>query len=226
MPKIVAISDTHGSHWDVKVPDGDWLVHAGDFSSQGGLPDTMDFLRWFNTHPHNHKIFIAGNHDLLLEQDPNFFRIIKMEFPHLTYLQDQSIEVDGLKVHGSPQTPRFYNWAFNRDRGEEIKRHWDMIPNDTDVLITHGPPHGICDEAYRPNYNITEHTGCADLAEAVLRVAPKLHLFGHIHYSGQTSYIGPKTTYANVSMMNEGYLVWGKPTVFDIDNSGVVSIME
>lgn len=225
MTKLVAISDTHGSHWEVKVPDADWLIHAGDFSSHGRLPDTMDFLRWFNIQPHRRKIFIAGNHDWLLEQDPNFWRIIQMEFPDLTYLQDQSCEFDGLKVHGSPISPTFYNWAFNRDRGEDIKRHWDMIPDDTDVLITHGPPHGICDEAYRVGYNTTEHTGCKDLLDATLRIAPKLHLFGHIHYSGQTSYLAPKTTYANVSMLNEAYLVWGKPMVFDIDNDKNVSIL-
>lgn len=225
MTKIVAISDSHGSHWDIKVPDGDILVHAGDFSSHGRLPDTLDFLKWFNTHPHKHKIFIAGNHDWLMEQDPNFYRIIKMEFPYLTYLQDESCEAMGLKFFGSPQTPRFYNWAFNRDRGEEIKRYWDNIPDDTDVLITHGPPYGICDEAYRVGFNITEHTGCKDLLDATLRIAPKLHLFGHIHLSGQTSYVAPKTTYANVSMLNEAYLVWGKPMVFDIDNNKNVSIM-
>jgi predicted phosphodiesterase len=225
MTRIVAISDTHGSHWDVKVPDGDILIHCGDLSSQGKLPDTLDFLKWFNTHPHRHKIFIAGNHDWIFEQDPNFYRIVRMEFPKLTYLQDNGCEVEGLKVYGSPHQPRFYNWAFNKDRGEEIKRYWDMIPNDTDVLITHGPPYGICDEAYRVGFDITEHVGCKDLLDATLRIAPKLHIFGHIHYAGQTQYVAPKTTYANVSMLNEAYLVWGKPTIFDIDNDGIVSIV-
>ena len=100
-----------------------------------------------------------------------------------------------------------------------------MIPEGTDVLITHGPPHGICDEAYRPGYNITEHTGCENLRDTVLKIAPKLHLFGHIHYSGQTSYIGPRTTYANVAMMNEDYIITGKPMIFDIDSDGIVSII-
>ena len=117
------------------------------------------------------------------------------------------------------------SWAFNRDRGEDIKQYWDNIPNNTDVLITHGPPYGYCDEAYRVGFDITEHVGCKDLLDATLRIAPKLHIFGHIHYSGQQQYIGPKTTYANVSMLNEAYLVWGKPTIFDIDNDKNVSIM-
>lgn len=222
---IVAISDTHGSHWGIKVPEADCLIHAGDFSSHGRLPDTLDFLKWFNTHPHPHKIFIAGNHDWLPEKDPGLFQTLLKQYPELTYLQDTSVVLDGLKVYGSPIQPTFYNWAFNRDRGEEIKRYWDMIPENTDVLITHGPPHGICDEAYRVGFNITEHVGCKDLFDATLRIAPKLHLFGHIHYSGQTSYIAPKTTYANVSMLNEAYIVWGKPMLFDIDKDKNVSII-
>ena len=223
--KIIGLSDTHGSHWDVKVPDADILVHTGDFSSHGRLPDTLDFLRWFNTHPHKHKIFIAGNHDWLMEQDTNFYRIIKMEFPDLTYLQDEAVEVEGLKFFGSPQTPRFFNWAFNRDRGQDIKRYWDKIPTDTDVLITHGPPYGICDEAYRVGFNTTEHVGCKDLLDATLRIAPKLHLFGHIHLAGGQSYVAPKTTYANVSVLNEEYLVANKPMIFDVDNNKIVSIV-
>lgn len=223
--KIVAISDTHGSHHDVKVPHGDWLIHAGDFSPQGGITDTIHFLNWFNAQPHSRKILIAGNHDWLAEKDPGVFQTIIRGYPDIIYLQDSSVMVDGLRVHGSPMTPTFYNWAFNRDRGEEIKHHWDMIPDGLDVLITHGPPHGICDEAYRVGYNTTEHTGCRDLMDAVLRTAPKLHLFGHIHYSGQTSYIGPKTTFANVSQMNEAYLIWGKPMVFEFDFEGTVSIV-
>jgi Icc-related predicted phosphoesterase len=225
MTRIVAISDTHGSHFGIEIPDGDILVHCGDFCSHGTMRDAMDFLRWFNTHPHSTKIFIAGNHDWICEKDPSLFKGLLKEFPELIYLEDNGCEVEGFKFYGSPHQPRFYNWAFNKDRGEDIKRYWDMIPEETDVLITHGPPYGICDEAYRVGYNITEHTGCKDLFDATLRISPKLHIFGHIHYSGQTQYVAPKTTYANVSMLNEAYLVWGKPTIFDIDNTGIASIV-
>ncbi len=151
--------------------------------------------------------------------------LVKREFPELVYLNDSNIVVDGIKFHASPVSPRFFNWAFNRDRGEDIKRHWDMIPPDIDVLITHGPPYGYCDEAYRVGYNITEKVGCRDLLDATLRVAPKLHLFGHIHYSGGRSHVAPKTTYANVSVLNEQYLVEYKPMIFDIDFEKTVSIM-
>lgn len=226
MTRIVALSDTHGKHFDVKVPEGDILIHAGDLCSHGVLGDAMHFVSWFNTHPHKHKVFIAGNHDWIFDNNAAMMEsLIKREFPEVHYLNDSGVELEGLKFWGSPVQPRFFNWSFNRDRGEEIQRHWNMIPEGTDVLITHGPPYGICDEAYRVGYNITEHVGCENLRDTILKIAPKLHLFGHIHYSGQTSYIGPKTTYANVSVMDESYIVTGKPMVFDIDNNGAVSIM-
>jgi Icc-related predicted phosphoesterase len=226
MTRIVSFSDTHGSHFGLKVPDGDILVCAGDLCAHGGMRDTQHFLNWFNTFKHPHKVFIAGNHDRIFEQDPGIINTLIRQLPkNLHYLQDNGVEIEGLKFWGSPVSPRFYNWSFNRDRGEDIKRHWDMIPEATDVLITHGPPHGICDEAYRPGYNITEHTGCADLMDAVLRIAPKLHLFGHIHYSGGQTYIGLKTTYANVSVLDESYQVVREPMIFDIDNDKTVSIM-
>jgi Icc-related predicted phosphoesterase len=220
------ISDTHGSHYGVKVPEGDVLIHCGDVCSHGSMVDTLDFLRWFNTHPHPHKIFVAGNHDIIFEKDPGLIQTLLKQFPDIHYLEDSGVTIDGLKFWGSPYTPRFFNWSFNADRGEDIKRHWDMIPEGTDVLITHGPPYNICDEAPRVGMaRATEHVGCKDLLDATLRVAPKLHAFGHIHYSGGKSYIGPKTTFANVSLLNEGYVIEYPPMVFDIDFEGTVSIV-
>lgn len=221
--KIVAISDTHGSHHDVKLPHGDVLIHAGDFCSAGGMADAVGFLNWFNSQPHPTKIFIAGNHDIIFERDPGLMKSVLKGYPELIYLEDTNVVIDGIKFHGSPVTPRFFNWAFNRDRGEEIKRHWDMIPDDIDVLITHGPPYKFCDEAYRHDYRLTERVGCKDLLEATLRVAPKLHVFGHIHYSGGRFYTAPKTTYANVSLMDESYGIAQRPQVFELED-GIVSI--
>jgi Icc-related predicted phosphoesterase len=219
--RIVAISDTHGSHFGLSLPDGDMLIHCGDFSSEGGLKDTFDFLSWFNTHPHQHKIFIAGNHDWLCERDPALFKSILEQFPDLTYLQDNSVKVNGLLVHGSPVQPRFYNWAFNRDRGEDIKRHWDMIPDGTDVLITHGPPYGYCDIAPRTGfYGVTERTGCKDLLDAIKQVKPKIWVGGHIHYSYGVGTInhddGSKTMCYNSSVLNEDYVVSNKPWIINI----------
>ena len=184
------------------------------------MTDALKFLQWFNTHPHKKKIFIAGNHDWICEQDPALFKGMLAQFPDLIYLQDSGCEVDGLKFYGSPVQPRFFNWAFNRDRGEDIKRHWDNIPEDTDVLITHGPPYGICDEAYRVGLNTTEHVGCKDLLDAIKRVKPKIWMGGHIHYSYGVGTInhddGSKTMCYNCSALNEDYVVANKPWIINI----------
>jgi predicted phosphodiesterase len=224
--KIIALSDTHGRHFGLNVPDGDVVVHCGDFCSHGNIADANSFINWFGTLPHRYKIFIAGNHDWLFEKEPWAVKMMMANAPKgMYYLEDSSVEIEGIKFHGSPVQPTFYNWAFNRDRGEAIKRHWDMIPEGTDVLLTHGPVYGIADEAYKVGKNSLEHTGCKDLLDATLRIAPKLHLFGHIHYSGGQTFIGPKTTYANVSVLDESYTVCRAPMIFDIDSDGIVSIL-
>jgi len=224
--KIIALSDTHGRHFGLDVPDGDVVVHCGDLCSHGNIADANSFINWFGTLPHRYKIFIAGNHDWFFEKEPAAVKMMMASVPKgMYYLEDSSVEIEGLKFHGSPIQPTFFNWAFNRDRGEAIKRHWDMIPDDTDVLLTHGPAYGIADEAYKVGRNTLEHTGCKDLLDATLRIAPKLHLWGHIHLSGGQTFIGPKTTYANVSVMDESYTVCRAPMVFDIDSDGIVSIL-
>lgn len=226
MTRIIAMSDTHGSHFGLKIPDGDIVVHCGDVCAHGGMNDATSFLNWFGTLPHKHKIFVAGNHDIIFEREPSTMQSVVEHSAGIHYLNDSGITLEGLKFWGSPVSPRFFNWAFNRDRGEDIKKHWDMIPADTDILITHGPPYNICDEAPRQGcYSMIEHTGCRDLFDAVLRIAPKLHIFGHIHYSGGQTYIGPKTTFANVSLLNEGYVVEHNPIIFDVDLDGTVSIV-
>ena len=214
------MSDSHGSHLGLKVPDGDILVHCGDLCSHGGMADTIHFLNWFNTHPHRHKVFIAGNHDWIFEKDPGLMETVLKGYPDLIYLNDTSATIEGLKFHGSPVSPRFFNWAFNRDRGEDIKRHWDMIPQGIDVLITHGPAYGFCDEAYRVGYNITEKVGCQDLLDAIKRVKPSAHLSGHIHYSYGVSCLthddGTKTMLYNCSVLNEDYVVTNQPWIINL----------
>ncbi len=173
--KLVLISDTHGFHNDMTVPEGDILIHAGDCTGRGLYSQVADFLDWFAARPHKHKIMVAGNHDFYFEDTPaaEIARIIPAG---VTYLDDSEVVVEGLRIWGSPITTYFYNWAFNRHPGPEIKKHWDLIPANTDILITHGPPRGIMD---RTHSGI--HVGCVDLLEAVGRIRPKVHVFGHIH---------------------------------------------
>lgn len=227
MTRIVVLSDTHGHHMGIQVPDGDVLIHCGDFCTHGTYRDALKFIGWFQTRPHKHKIFIAGNHDLVFEQGSysDIELLTKISLNDSTfYLNDSGVNLHGLNFWGSPVQPRFFNWAFNRDRGEEIRKHWDKIPANTDILITHGPPYQICDEAPR-DWGLTEKVGCRDLLDATLRVRPKLHVFGHIHFSGGQTFVSPKTTYINAAVVNEEYCMARKPFVVDIEN-GQVSIVD
>lgn len=170
--RIVCLSDTHSLHDRVDVPDGDILVHTGDFTRRGSRDDVLSFDRWLGTLPHPHKVVIAGNHDFCFERDPS----ARTWITNATYLQDEACVIAGLKFWGSPWQPRFFDWAFNLDRGEPLRDKWDLIPSDTDVLLTHGPPHGILDVTWDKLA-----VGCEELRVAVSRVRPRLHVFGHIH---------------------------------------------
>ena len=138
--RIVCISDTHGQHAKLGVPDGDVLIHAGDFMAFGDTPkEIIDFNQWLGGQPHRHKIVIAGNHDWMFERHPG---AAKELLGNAIYLENSGTELAGLKIWGSPVQPEFNNWAFNVARGAAIRRYWEMIPDSTDVLVTHGPPYG------------------------------------------------------------------------------------
>lgn len=200
--KLVLISDTHGNH-NFRVPEGDVLIHAGDVSLRGTKSEIDVFIKWFQSQPHKHKVFIAGNHDFYFEEAVK--NKMKIEIPDVIYLNDSGCKIDGLKFWGSPIQPAFFNWAFNRKRGAEIKKHWDLIPNDTDVLITHGPPYTILDLAKNGEY-----VGCKELKNKVKKIQPKLHVFGHIHeaYGKVTQ---NKTIFVNASLLDHKYNCVKKP---------------
>ena len=221
--KIAVLSDTHGKHFGIQVPDADTVIHCGDFCDFGQIKDAMSFLNWFNCLPHKNKIFIAGNHDLAFEKESFIKNVLKHDYPQLTYLEDSGCEIEGVKFWGSPVSPRFFNWAFNRTRGAEIRRHWDMIPLDTDVLITHGPPYQILDRAPRtfnsleqPPRASYEHVGCKDLLDKIALVSPKLHFFGHIHADGGKSLTKANSIFTNASVVDENYNLTNQPQVFII----------
>ena len=208
--KLVLISDTHG--FECPVPDGDVLIHAGDLTMSGTVTQISQAAYWLNGLPHKHKIVIAGNHDWLFERKPE--KAISLLGPNITYLQDQQTIINGVKFWGTPVQPRFYDWAFNVDRGEPIRRYWGMIPKDVDVLITHGPPRGILDQA-NAVLN-TEHCGCDDLLTALNWFHPKIHVFGHIHGGyGKQEVMGGIVCY-NASIVNEAYKPVNAPWVVEL----------
>lgn len=171
--RVVCISDTEGRHEDLEIPDGDILIHAGDFTNWGELAEVQKFDAWLGELPHKHKIVIAGNHDFLMQKAG---QKAPQYLTNATYLQEDSVEVEGLKIYGSPYTPRCGEFAFQMKFPGMIKNTWDRIPDDTDILVTHGPPKGILDDNGKGK-------SCGDsyLRERVGQVKPRLHVFGHVH---------------------------------------------
>lgn len=210
--KIVCISDTHGDHELVNLPQGDVLVHAGDITAHGTEEDANRFVEWFASQPFQHKLFIAGNHDTFLEQQPvKFAKLCAAK--SLLYLNDSGVTINGVRFWGSPITPRFFDWSFMRDPGSDIEEHWVKIPLDTQVLITHGPVWGILDEVERSE-TLKEHTGCPSLRDRVAAIQPDYHVFGHIHEGyGEVKQNG--TAFLNVSTMDNGYVINNRPVVID-----------
>lgn len=207
--KFVAISDTHCRHRSLKLPKGDVLLHAGDISYRSNRDEVMDFLDWFGNLPFAHKIFIAGNHDFFLERTKA--AVIKSLLPAgVHYLIDEAICLNGIKIWGSPYTPWFYHWAFNKKRGAPLARHWSQIPADTDVLLTHGPAFGILDMVVNEQL-----AGDKELLNRIAEVKPKVHVCGHIHESyGVVKRQGIK--FINACLLNEAYELVNKPVVFEL----------
>jgi predicted phosphohydrolase len=204
--RLVLLSDTHNLHAALAVPEGDLLIHAGDLSMMGSLEDVEAFDAWLAGLPHPHKIVIAGNHDFCFERAPGE---AEARLTRAVYLRDSGLTLGGLRFWGSPWQPWFFDWAFNLQRGPEIRAKWDLIPADTDVLITHGPPAGHGDLTTRG-----DHAGCADLLDAIRRVRPRLHVFGHIHEGyGQTS--EGETLCVNASNCDVDYQPVNPPIVLD-----------
>lgn len=221
--RVVCISDTHSHHNALKIPDGDILIHAGDFTYRGNLTELKNFNEFLGRLPHKHKIVIPGNHELTLDEESEHeFKIICKELRksgikhprdvinNAKLLIDEEITISGIKIYGSPWQPTFCSWAFNLDRGEEILERWKQIPVDTDILITHGPPFGHGDIT-----KYKHHVGCLDLLSVVEIVKPKFHIFGHIHEDyGITT--DNEVVFINASSCNLRYSPVNSPVIFEI----------
>jgi len=205
--KIDIISDIHMAK--PELVGGDILLCAGDLSYRGNIPEIKEMLGWLSEQDYPHIIFIAGNHDFLFENEPLMAKELLKEFPRLVYLEDSAVEVKGLKIWGSPYTPWFHNWAFNLFE-PELAKQWQQIPDDTDIVMTHGPPHGILDHTLGSYSRPGERTGCPYLKKRIEEIKPKYHIFGHIHEEYGKATIGP-TQYINASIMDLGYKPVNKP---------------
>lgn len=201
------------------------IIFSGDCTMNGHYKQAIEFMQWFNDLPVKYKVMIAGNHDFYFDHsyyprtERGIYRFgdykpVEKErilntvatFPNIIYLDDSDVTIEGIKIWGSAISPWFHDWAFNRHRGEEIKKHWDLIPNDTDILVTHGPPYKILDEVL-PRFaanNDEPNVGCKDLINAIKRVKPKIVAFGHIHEQWGEDTIDD-ITYINASSLDAGY---------------------
>lgn len=210
--RIVCISDTHSLHNKIpEIPEGDVLVHAGDCCGAGTLKNIEDFNEWLGQLPHKHKILIAGNHDAAFQETPGMAREL---VTNAIYLEDSGVEINGIRFWGSPWTPTFMDWSFMLDRGQPLYDKWKLIPEDTDVLITHGPPHGIADEVSTGFRCL--NVGCLHLRDRVKALSLKVHIFGHIH-EGYGRCVQGGIEFVNASTCTERYQPINPPIVVDLD---------
>lgn len=205
--RITCIADLHGH-----LPNligGDLLIVAGDLTARDTEKQVDEFGKWLAKQKYDLKVFIGGNHDGFLQK--NF---VPVECIDIVYLCDSGTEFEGLKIWGSPWTPEFYDWHFMKKRGPELKAVWDKIPDDVDILVTHGPPYGILDKVVLSGRGDEfKHAGCEELLKRLENIKPKLHVFGHIHSDGGKQLIYKRPGYGvenntlcvNAAIMDEDY---------------------
>lgn len=214
MKRITVISDTHTKHKELYLPGGDILIHSGDIMNSGyNIKDIENFLKWFESQDYEELIFIAGNHDKMFELNKDIVKNILNDYSAITYLEDNYVIIDGIKIYGSPWQPEFYNWAFNLPRkGFKLAEKWEAIPTDIDILITHGPPQGHLDTSGHPwNQPLL---GCELLRNRIDKIKPKIHIFGHIHGSADYKEFNG-THFFNASVLSEYYQLVNDGITFD-----------
>jgi len=215
LTKIVSLSDTHGFHHHVNVPDGDILLHAGDLTMSGEIDVLKDVNEWFGKLPHSYKIVIAGNHDISLGKAHILGSKI---FTNAYYLLNNTVEVEGIKIWGSPYTPwnsEVYNYfAFGKPR-YDMKGAWKGMTKNADILLTHCPPKGILDKVAETGFNPNEHVGDELLLAKIERNKPKYNIFGHIH-EGYGILKKNDTTFINCSVVDEHYNLVNEPVVINL----------
>jgi Icc-related predicted phosphoesterase len=208
--KILHLSDSH-CHALPTIPEGiELLIHSGDCSNSRNpainANEVLDFIEQYKNIPIKYKIYVAGNHDTSIEKR----LVIKQNFTDagIIYLENESVEIEGFKIWGSPFTPMFCDWSFMKARNT-INRLWDTIPDDSDIIIVHGPCKGILDLAYDPKGTL-EFCGDNALKKRILKIEPLLFLSGHIHNNediinaGYTKLSNYRTIFSNGSIVTDG----------------------
>jgi len=211
--RIVHISDTHNKLRWLDVPDGDVLVHSGDATRRDSMREWRAFAGRFQRLPHRHKLFVPGNHDPLAQ---NNAALVRELLSSVTMLIDEGIEIDGVRFYGFPWVPGVganHNGFTVPDGCVELSNACSGIPQDVDVLITHGAAEGIRDSQYRPGCRVLNRY----LGYLEPRDEPRYHLFGH-HHTGYGKYFdeGTNIWHYNGCVVNIDYKLTNAPHVIDI----------
>uniref|UniRef100_W5L0J9 Metallophosphoesterase MPPED2 n=1 Tax=Astyanax mexicanus TaxID=7994 RepID=W5L0J9_ASTMX len=234
--RFVCVSDTHSRTDGIHMPYGDVLLHTGDFTELGLPSEVKKFNDWLGSLPYEYKVVIAGNHELTFDKDfmselvkqdyyrfpsvsklqPEDFDNVQSLLTNCIYLQDSEVMVKGFRIYGTPWTPWFNGWGFNLPRGQSLLDKWNQIPEDIDILMTHGPPLGFRDWVPKE----LQRVGCVELLNTVQRrVRPKLHVYGGIH-EGYGLMTDGYTTFINSSTCTVSFQPTNPPIVFDLPNPG------
>ena len=203
--RVVCISDTHELHRELNVPVGDLMIHAGDFTFWNHTSKIRDFNEWLGELPHPYKVVIPGNHDRAFHKDPSFRALIT----NGVLLINEGVRVLGLSIWGSPVTCD--DSAHGYTKPEERASLYASIPRSTDILVTHGPPLGIRDRERGSD----EQRGCPQLRNAVMRVKPRLHVFGHVH-AGYGVAQNKSTVFVNAALLGWSGDLENRPIVLDV----------
>lgn len=212
MTKVWCLSDTHGLHHHINPPDGtDIAIFAGDESNSRNphqnAVEARNFLEWYSDLDIPVKVFVPGNHSTAIARK----MILPEDYPNIIFLLHEAKVIKGWKFYGSPWTPRFNDWAYNY-KPTVADLVWRDIPDDTDILITHGPPRGVLDlaEDMEDRKRIVQ-VGCKCLWNKVAEVEPLLHVFGHVHGSktlrntGMARVHPTSTIFVNAATINNDY---------------------
>lgn len=222
MLKIVGISDTHNRHEKLLIPECDILIHAGDWTGMGFEHEVRDFAKWLNKQTQaKHIVLIPGNHELEFENAlPLSMHWFKEECPTAHLLINESVTIEGIKFYGSPITPFFCDWAWNKHRGDVIQSYWDAIPDDTQILITHGPPYHILDQTTHADGTLRpDRLGCYQLMNRIKELKNlDLHFFGHIHACGGEQIHKDGVSFYNAAICDETYYPSNPLTIVEYNN--------
>jgi len=212
--KICVISDVHCRWKKLVIPSCDLLISCGDYSFKGESWVVKDFHKWLNEQPAKHIISVQGNHEKWVESNFQLAKdIAEQACPGIHFIDEGLVEIEGVKIWCSAISKFFCNWAWNRYPGEELQKHWDLIPQGVDIICTHGPCYGILDGVEK--FNGTEHCGDKQLLDRVLEVKPKFHLSGHIH-PGWGTHVQDGITFINAAICNDSYDAVNLPITFEI----------